>query len=1325
MDVFTSFLPIDRRRALLAGRDVPDRVTGTALFADISGFTPLTSKLAEELGRQLGAEELIGHLNRVYTALIEVVHIWGGDVINFSGDAITCWFSATEGEADVDVARRAAACALELQSVMYGLGAVRTPDGTTLPLSVKVALASGPARRFLVGDPSGYVIEVLAGSTLDRMAAAEKHASSGEVVLSEETVLLIDGAKEIGSWREDSEARFAVLNSVSALRPGTLAIPATVPPAVARQWILPPVYDRLRQSPDTFLSELRPSVALFLKFSGIDYDGDDEAGDKIDRFVRNAQSVLTRYEAYLLQLTVGDKGSYVYASFGAPTAHEDDVTRAAAAALELRQAAAALDYLEPVRVGISHGLVHSGTYGSPDRRTFGVIGSQVNIAARLMTFAEPGQILVAQHAANLSGKQFLFQPLPPISLKGVSKPFSVSALQGLQDNRHRAKHQVATSAMIGRERERAVLDESLATLLRGESAVLVVEGEAGIGKSLLATEMLRMAEAVSQDHTISLTGTGDAIEQATPYRAWQPVLEQVFGLESGEGGSSAAIPAQVLSRIDPSLHPFAPLLNAVLPVNIPPTDLTEQITGEARQDLTQQMILSALTRFAAGAAIILVLDDAQWVDSLSWELVRRFAIDVRPVLLMILTRPMGDDTARVLQDLRSSPRTRYLALDRLPEDAILALVSRRLDVRRLPPEVATFIYDKSEGNPFFSEELGLALRDGGILEFVDGEYRINAAAGDLSTLEFPNSIQGIITSRVDHLPPSQQLTVKVASVIGRIFAFRILRDIHPVASTDEVLRSDLDQLARLEITPLETPEPNLSYIFRHILTQEVVYSLMTFAQRRQLHREAAVWYESESASNAEPGYPLLAYHWHRAGDEEKAAENYGAAGEVAFRDFANPETIRFLSLALELGGERRPALQRARWYRLSAEAAYRLTSMEQSRADYEAALGLLGRPLPRTAVARGLGLGAQTFRQVAHRALPRRYLGSAQADQRENLLEAARTYEGVSEYFYNIGDFVTTFYCVMTAFNLAERAGPSPELARGYANMCATMATASLHRPAESYRQRAIDMAAQIDDLGSRAWIQIPLSTYSLWIGAWDRAEAEIGEALDIYAQLGEWRRWGVAAWLWPQVAFSRGDAERAGRLWAELYAVAARSRDTRHQVRSLGGQFYNMFAQGDSANALAFLDRAETILGENPEMLPVEERLWYGMQAMRALEENDSVRTHELVKQQLAAIDRARFKFDLLDVFATPVEVMLALGERNEASANDAQAGMKVLNSYARTYAFARPRALRNAGRLARLAGDQQRALKLWRKSLATAESMTMPLESKLTRQLLDRPSA
>jgi hypothetical protein len=306
-----------------------------------------------------------------------------------------------------------------------------------------------------------------------------------------------------------------------------------------------------------------------------------------------------------------------------------------------------------------------------------------------------------------------------------------------------------------------------------------------------------------------------------------------------------------------------------LPLDLPDNELTAQLTGEVRADNTRQLLVQLLQPPAAmpaarAAPLLIVLDDAHWFDSASWALTRLVVARIRPLLLVLATRPLVEPLPEDYRRLRQDPATEYLRLEPLSPHDTLALVCDRLGVRHLPEPVAALIQERAQGNPFFSEELAYALRDAGLIRITDGTCTIAPDAGALSAMSFPDTMQGVVAARIDRLPPGPELTLKVASVVGRLFAFRLLRDIHPIEADRRVLRGFLDDLQRHDFTVLDTPEPDLAYLFRHVVIQEVAYGLLLSAQRRQLHRAVGEWYEQTQAEDLSSLYPLLAYHWGRA-----------------------------------------------------------------------------------------------------------------------------------------------------------------------------------------------------------------------------------------------------------------------------------------------------------------------------------------------------------------------------------------------------------------------------------------------------------------------------
>jgi class 3 adenylate cyclase len=636
---------MDRRHALAAGQELPEQSQGAALFADISGFTPLTEALVKEFGPGRAVEQLTGQLNQVYDALIAEVHRYGGSVVGFVGDAVTCWFEADSG-------LRASACGLAMQQVLEPLARLDLPSGGTASLAIKVGIAAGPVRRLRVGDPRIQYLDVLVGETMQRMARAEQQGQQGEIILDPHTALELRDHIAIAGERIEPESgqRFAVLAGLTrpvAPQPWPPLPPTALTETQLRPWLLPPVYERLQGGQGPFLAELRPAVALFLKFDGLDYDRDKTVGEKLDRYIRWVQQTISRYGGYLIQLTIGDKGSFLYGVFGAPIAHDDDAARAMAAAFELRAAPPGLEFVT-VRMGLGRGQMRVGAYGSQTRCSYGVIGHEAILAARLMMAAGAGEIWCDYGVYRGSQSRWTFEVLPPMRLKGRAGLIQVYRPLGEVTGRRQLTTGPA-QALVGRQAELSRLHAALARLQAGEGRILVIEGEAGLGKSRLVAELGWLA---GEQGLTGLLGAGQSMEQQTPYRAWRDIFSAYFNLNELTGSAEGRQQVERLVQdIAPDQRHRLPLLNDILNLGLPETDLTASLDPRLRQQNLALLLLALLEAWLRERPLILVLEDAHWLDSLSWELTlqvaRTPALAQRPLLLVVALRPLQGEAMRV------------------------------------------------------------------------------------------------------------------------------------------------------------------------------------------------------------------------------------------------------------------------------------------------------------------------------------------------------------------------------------------------------------------------------------------------------------------------------------------------------------------------------------------------------------------------------------------------------------------------------------------------------------------------------------------------------
>ncbi len=462
-----AYIPNDRLAALAAGRNLQNRAQGAVLFADISGFTPLTNLLAETFGPRRGAEEATFWLNNIYTVLIDQIHAWGGSVVSFSGDGIMCWFERMPALDSPNETLRALACAVSLRSGMAQFVNVKIAPGISMSASIKTAIGAGWVRRFVVGDPSVQLIDVIAGSIVDRVGQAERAAHHGDILMDEATAAQSADDIIVAGRRSGDGQQFVLVTGLSkAGQDKIAAYPSPdleiflpkfrLPDEQVRAWLLPTVYTQLQAGQERFLAELRPAVAMFVRFTGLDYDHDPNSGEILDAYIRWVQQVLVQCHGSLIQLTTGDKGSYLYGAFGAPVMHDDDSEHAVAAALLLLAPPTNLLFRPAPQIGIMRGPMRVGAYGSDSRRTYGVQGAAVNLAARLMMSAEPGQIVVGEMIAEAVQAAYHVEDLGTILVKGRPEPLRHYAVVRRLPEWSKQDH-ADSGPLLGRDQEVAEL----------------------------------------------------------------------------------------------------------------------------------------------------------------------------------------------------------------------------------------------------------------------------------------------------------------------------------------------------------------------------------------------------------------------------------------------------------------------------------------------------------------------------------------------------------------------------------------------------------------------------------------------------------------------------------------------------------------------------------------------------------------------------------------------------------------------------------------------------------------------------------------------------
>lgn len=1325
-----AYVAADRLDALAAGRELPDRASGSALSADLAGFTALTDALARRLGAREGPEELTRRLNAVYDGLVSAVNAAGGSVVGFAGDGFTAWFDDERGAA----AARAAACGLALQE-RFAAWVAAGEDRSALAL--RVAVASGPVRRFAAGDPSVQRVDTLAGETMVRLAAADAAARPGEVVVDEATAAALGRLLEAGEARRDEAGRLVVV-----LRGLAGAVPGAPWPErwdglteeALRPWLLRPVFDRLRAGQADFMNELRPVGALFLGFDGIDYDGDPGAGARLDTFVRQAQSILGRYEGSLLQLTIGDKGSYLYACFGAPVSHEDDPFRAVRAAVRLSRSVET-----PVRIGVSHGTTRVGAYGGARRRTYGALGEEVNLAARLMQAARPGEPLFSARVRQATRHAVRWEALPPVRLKGRDDLAPAFRAAGV-------KEAVPARAipLAGRADEKTALAWAVEAVAGGEGSVLLVEGEAGLGKSRLLEDLVERAAASGLR---VLAGAGDPIERHLPYHGWRPVFEDLLeagGRASagvgralsqtiGLGGTQARLrlggvarqrpslpeeqAARVRARVEeagPGFAGLAPLLNDVLTREMPESDRTRALVPLVRASRTLDLLAALLGRAAGEAPLVVVLEDAQHLDSASWALALRVA-GTKGILLAAATRPPGEAAPPEHALLREQPATTPVPVGPLDGEAIDAITAAALGASRLVWPLAVAVRRRAEGSPLVALEVARALHEGGLVEVANDEARPVSDSAASAALALPASVEGVVLGRIDRLSPLAQRVLKVGAVIGRSFGWSTLRHVlgetegGAVASGD--LPAALRQLEQAGLVEALRDGPELAWAFRSALAQDVVYNLMASDQRRELHHTAAEWFEG--GAGALPGNELavLAHHWSQAGRPERAQPYLEQAAEATLRAGAWAEAARLYGVLVR--AEEGPAadaagrLRQAGWRSRLGAAEAGAGRFPEARRHVEAALERLGRPvggsLLRAAVSSG---GRDLVRRVAPLLLRGR--------ESPELAEAARAYERLAELHYLSDAPVDASREALRGLELAALTRQEGVRARLQAAVGLAASVVPARWLGGPLIEDAVSGARATGDPETVGWVLQLAALDAFALGRWALTAERLDEALSLSEQAGDRRRALELRTLRAWALLTRGELRVAGSLLAALESDAAAEGDPRSRAAAGTGLALVALRAGEVARGLS------TVRGRRaPALLPLAHALiGEASESLAALPE------------AVARAGGRPIKCWGLERFALPAEAALLLRESPGALspperarlAGLARAAVAASARFARVFPIGEPRAALLAGTAAWLDGRAGKACAAWERALASARRLGMPYDEARARLELGR---
>jgi class 3 adenylate cyclase/predicted ATPase len=617
----------------------------------------------------------------------------------------------------------------------------------------------------------------------------------------------------------------------------------------------------------------------------------EDMADLIRAFQGAVTKSVTHFDGHIAKF-MGD-GALVY--FGYPCAHEDDAERAARAGLALVEAVRALGSNRGIvleaRAGIATGLVVVGELmGKGEARERGVVGETPNLAARLQGLAEPGAVLIAKSTRRLLGRTFKLKATGPCELKGFAAPVRAWSILGEAENisRFEASRSETMTPLVGREQEVSLLLERWRGAVEGEGQVVLLSGEAGIGKSRI---LAALRERISGERYISLR------YQCSPHHvndAFHPIIGQIWhaaGFASGEPAATRLDKLETMVELSGlESGEIAPYLASLLSI---PSEGRYPALEMAPSELKEQT-LAAMTALFVGltkvAPVLALLEDAHWVDPTTLDVFSRLVERLQGLraLLVVTFRP--EFSAPWL----GRPHVTTHGLNRFGRRQVVAMIDLITNGKALPAEVLDEIVAKTDGVPLFVEELTKAVLESGLLREENGVYVL---ASTLTPLAIPTTLQDSLMARLDRQATAMEVA-QIGAAIGREFSYRLLEAVSPI--TGPALQDALIQLMASELVYGRGTPPEASYVFKHALVQDTAHASLLRRRRQRIHADIAHALTERFADQADSAPAIMAHHYTEAGLIEPAAGCWLKAAELSLSRSAPIEASRYIEAGLAL-----------------------------------------------------------------------------------------------------------------------------------------------------------------------------------------------------------------------------------------------------------------------------------------------------------------------------------------------------------------------------------------------------------------------------------------
>ena len=837
-------------------------------------------------------------------------------------------------------------------------------------------------------------------------------------------------------------------------------------------------------------------------------------------------------------------GDGLMAIFGAPLAHENDMELAVRAALDMQKAIVEFDPIAraqlgaslQLRVGIHCGPVIAGIIGAQYQAAYTVIGETVNLASRLESLARPGHILVSERVYQRTRAFFNFQAMGTTQVKGFEQPVAVYEVVGDRSEPLSARGVSGVSTVfLGRDAERERLSALWSAFLKDRHGRLVIiQGEAGIGKSRLISEWL---STVPSGRIAVWQGRGLPYAQGVGYGVFRSLLQDV----------QRTCPPDVDwdSKVAPTLRPFLREMLGQLPPD-------ERATlRHLEPERVKRLTILALRQWLLGEAgwrpVVLILDDFHWADELSLDALQpliQLAPEV-PVFLCVGTRPRPEAPLHFELPPTDKPLTVpfSLSLELLPlsPEHSRALLEHLVDLEGLPEQLVQTILTRAEGNPFYIEEFVRMLIEKGMLTLGDGQWKV-AVQVALQEQDIPTSLRGLMMARVDRLPENLRHVLRYAAVIGLQFAAHLLEEVSRRHQGPVGVLPLLERLTDLGVLAKRPEAGDGIFAFRHILTQETIYNSLMRHQRPDLHCTVAECIEALYADDLDQHVEVLALHYDRARKRERAMRYAVWAGDRARERFVNRDAVEYYSRALQIA-QHLSGYETERWQAVVGlgkvhqhtgeyeEAhTYYQTALEDwpdtspharaqvmlnlgqvwfERGDLQAAEDWLQQGLAQLDLAPGPAphARAQVYSELGWCQVRQGNLAQAQewfekglsaVDDTEHYGALASIYNRLGAVHYYRSEWDQAVACVERALELRERLGDDVGYARSLSNLGILKRTSGDWDGALLDYERAVELQERINEVEGLALACTNLGVFYTDRGEWVKAEESLQRSFDI-----------------------------------------------------------------------------------------------------------------------------------------------------------------------------------------------------------------------------------